>query len=161
VAGLGVSRGVTAALVGLSNGNATPGNVAKAMLRATMFNLRMGSDELDAQGFPRTEIVLSGGLVKTPALGQLLADAFHTPVAIRAAAAKGTAWGAALLADWRHTAVGGSGGSWQEFVEGLARRAAEPVRFTPRPAATAVLDRGYERHRRLVALHAALAAACE
>jgi hypothetical protein len=46
-------------------------------------------------------------------------------------------------------------------VEGLARRAAEPVRFTPRPAATAVLDRGYERHRRLVALHAALAAACE
>ncbi len=95
MAGLGVSRGVTAALVGLSNGNATPGNVAKAMLLATMFNLRMGS----AQGFPRTEIVLSGGLVKTPALGQLLADAFHTPVAIRAAAAKGTAWGAALLAD--------------------------------------------------------------
>jgi hypothetical protein len=46
-------------------------------------------------------------------------------------------------------------------VEGLARRAAEPVRFTPRPAAMAVLDRGYERHRRLVALHAALAAACE
>ncbi len=157
--GLGVPRGGTAALVGLSAANATPGNVAKAMLLATMFNLRMGSDELDAQGFPRTEIVLSGGLAKTPALGQLLADAFRTPVAIRAAAAEGTAWGAALLAAWRHAA--GAGGSWQAFVGGLARRAAEPVRFTPRPAAMATLDRGYERHRRLVALHAPLAAACE
>jgi hypothetical protein len=66
-----------------------------------------------------------------------------------------------LLAAWRHAVVTGAGGSWQAFVEGLARRAAEPVRFTPRPAAMAALDRGYERHRRLVALHAALAAACE
>ena len=33
---------------------------------------------LAAQGYPRTEIVLSGGLVKTPALGQLVADAFNT-----------------------------------------------------------------------------------
>jgi sugar (pentulose or hexulose) kinase len=159
--GLGVSHGGIAALVGLAGGNATPGNAAKAMLLATMFNLRMGSDELDDQGFSRTEIVLSGGLAKTPALGQLLADAFRTPVAISAAAVEGTAWGAALLAAWRHAVVTGAGGSWQAFVEGLARRAAEPVRFTPRPAAMAVLDRGYERHRRLVALHAALAAACE
>ena len=159
--GLGVSRGGTAALVGLAAGNATPGNVAKAMLLATMFNLRMGSDELDAQGFPRTEIVLSGGLAKTPALGQLLADAFRTPVSIRAAAAEGTAWGAALLAAWRHAVVSGTGGSWQTFIEGRARQAAEPARFTPRPAAMAALDRGYERHRRLVALHAALAGAAD
>jgi sugar (pentulose or hexulose) kinase len=159
--GLGVPRGGSAAFVGLSAGNATPGNLAKAMLLATMFNLRMGSDELDAQGFPRTEIVLSGGLAKTPALGQFLADAFRTPVAIRGSAAEGTASGAALLAAWRHEVATGSGGSWQAFVEGLARRAAEPRRFTPRPAAMAALDRGYERHRRLVALHAPLAAACD
>jgi sugar (pentulose or hexulose) kinase len=157
--GLGVSRGGTAAVVGLSADNATAGNVAKAMLLATMFNLRMGSDELDAQGFPRTEIVLSGGLAKTPALGQVLADAFRTPVAIRGSAAEGTAWGAALLAAWRQATVTGRGGSWQDFVAGLARRAPEPTRFTPRSAAMAVLDRGYERHRKLVALHAALAAA--
>jgi hypothetical protein len=48
----------------------------------------VGSDELDRQGFPRTEIVLSGGLTKTPALGQILANVFNTPVTILDAAAE-------------------------------------------------------------------------
>ena len=107
--GLGVSRGGTACVIGLDGTNATPGNVAKAMLLATIFNLRVGSDLLDAQGFPRTEIVLSGGLTKTPALGQLLADAFNTPVSILDGATEGTAWGAALLAKHRADTLAGHG----------------------------------------------------
>jgi len=149
--GLGVSRGGSACLVGLDAGNATPGNAAKAMLLATIFNLRMGSDELDAQGFPRTEIVLSGGLTKTPALGQVLADAFATPVTIRAGAVEGTAWGASLLAKYRAAVHAGDAADWSAFLD--AHATGTPTRFTPRPASVATLARGYERHRRLVALH--------
>jgi len=163
--GLGVARGGSACLVGLDAGNATPGNAAKAMLLATIFNLRMGSDELDAQGFPRTEIVLSGGLTKTPALGQLVADAFATPVTIRAAAAEGTAWGAALLAKYRAVCCGRARGAgpeggapdWPAFLD--AHATGTTTRFTPRPASVATLARSYERHRRLVALHDRLEAA--
>jgi len=152
--GLGVSRGGTACVIGLDGTNATPGNVAKAMLLATIFNLRVGSDLLNAQGFPRTEIVLSGGLTKTPALGQLLADAFNTPVSILDGATEGTAWGATLLAKHRADTLAGRGGDWGGF---LARhRTGTPRRFVPRPAATRVFDRAYDRHRRLLAIHGQL-----
>jgi len=152
--GLGVSQGGSASLVGLSAENATPGNAAKAMLLATIFNLRMGSDQLEAQGFPRTEIVLSGGLTKTPALGQLIADAFATPVTLLAEATEGTAWGAALLAKFRAESRAGSAPAWPDFLADHA--SGTPSRFTPRPAAVATLARSLARHRHLVALHAAL-----
>lgn len=148
--GLGVARGGSACLVGLDATNATPGNAAKAMLLATIFNLRMGSDVLDAQGYPRTEIVLSGGLVKTPALGQLVADAFRTPVSILDGASEGSAWGAALLAAYRDARLTGETGSWEEFLAGHARPPAH--RFTPRAAAATTLDRSSARHRELVGL---------
>jgi sugar (pentulose or hexulose) kinase len=152
--GAGVSRGGTALVVGLNDRNASPGNVAKAMLLATVFNLRQGSEPLDAQGFPRREIVLSGGITKTPELGQVVADAFNTPVVILAGAEEGTAWGAALLAKYRDRCRTGATESWQEFLAG--HTGGEPLRFVPRAAAVAVLQRGYERHRRLVSLHTAL-----
>jgi sugar (pentulose or hexulose) kinase len=154
--GLGVSCGGTACLVGIDAKNATPGNAAKAMLLATIFDLRMGSDVLEAQGHPRTEIILSGGLVKTPALGQLVADAFRTPVVILDGASEGSAFGAALLAVYRDHCRSGGTISWEAF---LADHAPTPAhRFTPR-AAAATLDRSYARHRRLVALHGELGGA--
>jgi sugar (pentulose or hexulose) kinase len=155
--GLGVSRGGTACVIGLNDGNATPGNVARAMLLATVFNLRMGSDLLAAQGFPRTEIILSGGLTKTPALGQILADAFNTPVTILDGAAEGTAWGAALMAEYRRLAIAGRAPEWAAFLQGHA--SGTPTRFTPRPAATATATAMYDRYKRLVALHGQLEAA--
>ena len=155
--GAGVSRGGTALVIGLNDTSATPGNVAKAMLLATIFNLRMGSEGLDSQGFPRNEIVLSGGLTKTPDLGQLLADAFHVPVVILAGAVEGTAWGAALMAKYRDERIHGTPTAWQSF---LADHATDgPRRFVPRPSAAAAFDRMYARHKRLVALHGQLDAA--
>jgi sugar (pentulose or hexulose) kinase len=147
--GLGVSTGGTASLVGLTAVNATPGNAAKAMLLATIFNLELGSDVLAAQGFPRTEIVLSGGLVKTPALGQLVADTFATPVVILDCGSEGSGFGAALLAAYRDRRRAGDTASWEAFLAGHAPTPAH--RFTPRAAAVAVLERSYARHRRLVA----------
>ena len=157
--GLGVSRGGTALIVGLNEKSATPGNVAKAMLLATIYDLRMGSDLLDAQGFPRTEIVLSGGVTRTPAVGQILADAFNTPVTILDGAAEGTAYGAALLAKYRRLAIAGRAPDWATFLAGHAQ--GSPTRFTPRPAATAAYGRMYDRHRRLVALHEPIETALE
>lgn len=146
--GVGVSHGGTALVVGLNPETSKPGNVAKAMLLATMFNLRVGCDELDQQGFPRTEIVLSGGLVKTPDLGQVLADVFNTPVTIPDGAVEGTAYGAALMAKYRQERLGGSNRSWAEHLAAHATGA--PQRFTPRPEAVATLAKSYERHRRLL-----------
>ncbi|HBB74266.1 MAG TPA: hypothetical protein DC048_07430, partial [Planctomycetaceae bacterium] len=58
------------------------------------------------------------------------------------------------LAAYRDRMVAGVAGDWPGF---LARHATgTPLRFTPRPAAAAALDRLYDRHRRLVALHAPL-----
>jgi len=155
--GLGVSRGGTAGLIGLDATNATPGNVAKAMLLATIFNLRMGSELLDAQNFPRTEIILSGGLTKTPGLAQILADAFHTPVVLLDGADEGTAWGAALMAKFRAETLAGKAATWSAFLQRHAT--GSTTRFTPQPRAAAALDRGFARHRRLVAIHADLDAA--
>jgi sugar (pentulose or hexulose) kinase len=155
--GLGVSRGGTACLIGLNDTNASPGNVAKAMLLATIFNLRLGSAELDAQGFPRTEIVLSGGLTKTPGLGQFVADAFDTPVSILDGAAEGTARGAALMAKYRDLAIAKQAPDWAGFLASHA--AAPPRRFVPQPAAAATYARMLDRYRRLVALHGDLEAA--
>jgi len=56
---------------------------------------------LDSQGFPRTELVLSGGLTQTPQLGQVLADVFNTTVSLLDSAEEGTAWGATLMAKYR------------------------------------------------------------
>ena len=146
--GVGVSRGGTALVVGLHPENATAGNAAKSMLLATMFNLRVGCDELDEQGFPRTELVLSGGLVKTPALGQVLADVFNTPVTIPDGAAEGTAYGAALMAKYRQEQLSGSTRSWPEHL--AAHATGTPQRFTPRPEAVATLAASYQRHLRLL-----------
>lgn len=155
--GAGVSRGGTALVIGLNATNATPGNVAKAMLLATIFNLRMGSAGLDAQGFPRKEIVLSGGITKTPETAQFIADAFHVPVVILDGAAEGTAWGAALMAKFRDGRIAGQGGGWETFLADHAGN--EPRRFEPRATAAAVYDRMYARHQRLVALHGQLESA--
>ncbi len=155
--GLGVSRGGSASVVGFTEHNATPGNAAKAMLLATIFNLELGSEVLTAQGYPRHEIVLSGGLVKTPALGQLVADVFRTPVVILDCASEGSGWGAALMAAYRDQRIGGDGRNWESFLAGYAPPAAH--RFTPRAASAATFDRAAARHRRLVALHAELEAA--
>jgi hypothetical protein len=64
-------------------------------------------------------------------------------------ASEGRAWGAALLAAYRDRRIAGEPASWEAFLASHSQTPAH--RFTPRPAATATLDRSYARHRRLVA----------
>lgn len=142
--GLGVGQGGKGILWGINENNATPGNIVKAAILATMFNLRMGSQPLDAQGFPRQEIVLSGGLTKTPELGQLLSDVFNTPVMILESGQEGSAWGAALLAKYRAVVRDGQTLEWSEFLSQHA--AGSRINFAPEAANVARLNLVYRSY---------------
>ncbi len=146
--GINVQRGGTAMMIGLNSENATPGNVVKAALLATMFNLRLGCEILDGQGFPRTELVLSGGLTKTPELAQLLADVFGNPVTLLESAEEGTAWGAALMAKYRSQQLEGSDNSWTEFLKEHAVES--PTQYLPQAAAVTAYENVYQKYKKLV-----------
>ena len=160
--GLRVTKGGSAGLYGLDATNADAGNAVKAALLSVMFNLKLGSEVLTAQGFPRTELVLSGGITKTPELGQILADVFDARVTLFSSAEEGTAWGAALLAAYRHHVLtGGSESSsadkgiisWSDFLSGIDRgdtRSSTNTQFLPDAGRVAVYQDVYERYKKLV-----------
>lgn len=152
--GLGVSTGGSAMIYGLTQSNATPGNVAKSALLSVMFNLRLGSEELDKQGYPRSEIVLTGGLTKTPELGQVLADVFDTSVTLLDSSDEGTAWGAALMAKYRHDSLGGVAKEWSEFLSTYA--GGEKTKFLPDAKSVASYEQVYQKYKQLVASHATI-----
>ena len=151
--GLGVHQGGTAMLIGINGSNATPGNAVKAAMLATMFNLRIGCEVLDGQGFPRTELVLSGGLTRTPELGQVLADVMNTTVTLFSGADEGCAWGAALMAKFRTESVNGTSQSWSEFLATYGQTMMEgATRFTPIQSNVDDYDDMFERYRDLLKL---------
>ena len=145
--------------IGLNPHNSTVGNLVKAALLSTMFNLRLGSEVLQQQGFPREEIVLSGGLTKTPKLGQVLADVFGTPVVLLQSADEGCAWGAALLAKYRLTKLQGEEFGWSDFLSAVTTD--DRIRFTPQADAVKQYDATYDRYRRLMQLQPGLDKAVE
>lgn len=165
--GLGVNRGGTAMLIGLNSENATPGNSVKAALVATMFNLKSGSEVLEQQEFPRNELVLTGGLTKTPELAQVLADVFNTPVKLLESAEEGTAWGAALLAKFRHEKQQDATDVWAKFVlrerdallKGQGR--AMSREFMPKADQVSIYAAMYARYKKLLATQATLQEAIE
>ena len=146
--GLGVQRGGTATLIGLDPDNASPGNAVKAGLLATMFNLKLGSETLDAQGFPRTEMVLAGGLTQTPSTGQILADVFNVEVRLLHSATEGSAWGAALLAGYLQKTSEGGAGDWPQFL--ATHAGTSGTRFVPNPKAVTEYNAVYVRYQRLL-----------
>lgn len=152
--GLGVARGNTASILGLNTANATAGNIVKAALLSTIFNLRLGCRVLDQQGFPRKELVLTGGLTKTPELSQLLADVLSTPVTLLPDADEGTAWGAALLAKYRYLSSLNQASDWQSF---LAEHATETRRkFQPNSTNAEKYEVVFGKYKKLVENYSAL-----
>ena len=146
--GLNVEQGGTATIVGLNADNATAGNVVKAALLSTMFNLRLGSEVLDAQGYPRTDLILTGGLTKTPELSQILADVFETPVTLPESAEEGTAWGAALMARFRYEKISGSTDDWATYLE--KRSTGGGRKFEPDTVASSQYQMLYQRYKKLM-----------
>jgi sugar (pentulose or hexulose) kinase len=158
--GLGVSHGSgSAMIVGWKAENSTVGNVAKTALLSTMFNLRLGCQVLDSQGFPRSEIVLSGGLTKTPECGQILADVFDSPVTLLPAADEGCSWGAAIMAKYRHicaldsTNIPSCSDGWANFLETVKATSEEGSQlFTPDPGAVAIYKNMFTKYQKLIQL---------
>lgn len=152
--GLGVSRGGTAQLIGINPDNATPGNAIKAALLSTMFNLRLGSEQLDQRGYPRHEIVLAGGITKTPGAGQILADVFETPVTLLESSEEGTAWGAALMACFGTRRVESPNLDWDAFLEQW--KAKNSTRFEPDSDTAAIYRKAYTRYKALLQIESSV-----
>jgi len=152
--GLSIKQGGTALVVGLTTKNATAGNLAKAALLSSMFNLKLGTGVLDQQGYPRSEIILSGGLAKTSACGQIVSDVFNCPVTLLDSGEEGSAWGAALLGKYRHTCVKGNTVTWESFVRAVGVE--ERTRFEPNLQAVLQYEKMFERYKKLIALNSAL-----
>jgi sugar (pentulose or hexulose) kinase len=155
--GVSVSQGGTAMICGWNPDNATAGNVAKAALLSTIFNLKLGSSVLEKQGYPQTEIVLSGGLTKTPECGQIVADVFDMPVTLLDCAEEGCAWGAALLARYRYDRCNGSNVPWTEFLQAISVK--RHTHFLPGKEAVLEYQGIFLRYQKLMAVHPMLSEA--
>jgi len=160
--------GCVAVMVGWNADNATAGHVAKAALLSTMFNLKLGCHVLDQQGYPRTQIVLTGSLSKTPACGQILADVFDTPVTLLASAEEGCSWGAAVMAKYRRVVLQKSDDGdqkcpdWCTFLESIQSSSDEDVvRFTPNPEQVKIYEQVFTRYQKCIALQSQIAAAIQ
>jgi sugar (pentulose or hexulose) kinase len=151
--GLEIMSGGSAVIVGWNPGNATVGNIAKAALLSTMFNLRIGCNVLAEQGFPVNEIVLTGGLSKTEECGQILSNVFDTPVTLLASADEGCAWGAAVIAKYRYLRASNQmyDTKWEAFLNAIAS-GIEKHKYLPNPKVVAVYDEMFQRHKRLMVL---------
>lgn len=151
--GLEIAGGGSAVILGWNPGNAKVGNVAKAALLSTMFNLKIGCNVLTDQGFPRNEIVLTGGLSKTVECGQILSNVFDTPVTLLASADEGCAWGAAVIAKYRYLRSSNPRyeTKWEIFLDTIAS-GIDKHKFLPDPAVVAIYDEMFQRHKRLMAL---------
>lgn len=155
--GLGVGKGGSAMVIGWNADNAKIGNVAKAALLSTMFNLQLGCEVLDRQGYPRSKVVLTGGLSKTLECAQILADVFDSPVLLMESADEGSSWGAAILAKYRHlcATVTGTIPEWTSFLESIAAEK-DPTVFLPNPHAVYIYKIIFGRYRKLIALQGKL-----
>ena len=156
--GLNVTKAGSSGLYGMNATNATAGNAVKAALLSVMFNLQLGSDVLTDQGYPRTELILSGGVTKTPELGQILADVFFAKVTLFDSAEEGTAWGAALMGSYRHSVLqsnsngadGESGHeSWSDYLARVDKGEAN-VQYLPDASRHKAYNKVYERYKQLV-----------
>lgn len=151
--GLAVHQGGTSMVVGFNPKNSTAGNVCKAALLSTMFNLRKGLEVLQSKGVATTELILTGGLTKTPECGQILANVFGLRVRLLAKADEGCSWGGAVLAKYRYSKGDGkcNDQDWATFLESLPTPPAPHI-FSPQPETASIYNDMYYRHKQLLAL---------
>ena len=154
--GLHIHKGGTSMILGWNPSNATAGNVCKVALLSTMFNLKKGLGVLQDKGVPTYEMILNGGLTKTPQCGQILANVFDVKVRLLEGpcAEEGCSWGAAVLAKYRYEQPPNQ--DWPTFLEqSIPTPPAQSV-FTPQPEAVAVYKQMYSRYQQLLELQPTL-----
>jgi xylulokinase len=103
-------------VAGLTGGNATPANLARAVVEGMLCGLADGLDGLVAQGVPVRRVLLVGGGSRSAAVGELAPLVFGAPVTVLAPA-EYVAVGAARQAAW---ALTGQAPSWPRPEESSA-----------------------------------------
>ncbi len=152
--GLEIHQGGTALTIGWNPSNASAGNACKSALLSTMFNLLKGTQFLQAKNIRMTEILLSGGLTKTPESGQIIADVFGLPVRLLKGSEEGCSWGAAILAKYRYECQKPSPVDWPIFLKSIPSR---PTRvFEPNLHAVSVYQQVYKRYQNLLLIQSQL-----
>jgi xylulokinase len=84
-------------IVGLDSGNMQPDQLLRSAVEGATYGLRFGIDEMRDLGIHATEIILTGGGVKSATWRQVVADICNVPVTVLAQD-EGAAFGAALQA---------------------------------------------------------------
>ncbi|SET53539.1 xylulokinase [Thorsellia anophelis] len=108
----------TAALLGLTNDNATQANIIRATTEAATFTLRYGLDIFRQEGIIPTEIRLIGGGSKNPVWRQMVADVMNTPV-VCPFEHEAAALGGAIQAKWVYEHSIGNKMSLAEICDGF------------------------------------------
>jgi sugar (pentulose or hexulose) kinase len=165
--------------------NTLVGSTLKASLLATMFNLKLGTapllEQLDDKATTSETssssdgVVLTGGLAKTPATGQILANVFNKTVHVPEGAVgqEGCSWGAALLAmhafQQNKAIADSSGGNQQQeeqqlptnedfvaFLSGIQTQAPDGYRYEPQATSVEILEGVLQRYEDLLQLQPSL-----
>ena len=97
----------------------TRANIIRAELKAVFATLAKGMELLRAEGVYPTSLTGHGGLFKTRGVAErILSEMLGIPVATRATAGEGGAWGIAVLAAYHAHVLGGGTLSLVDFLHG-------------------------------------------
>jgi L-ribulokinase len=133
-----VDHHLSGVIVGLTLATRAP-EIYRALIESTAFGTRVIIDTFNASGVPVTELVIAGGLTKSPFVLQLYADVTRRPLSV-IASEQGPALGSAI-----HAAVAAG---WYPDVAAAAAAMGgkrEAV-YLPDPASADVYDRLYTEY---------------
>ena len=137
-------------ILGLNSRNMKPANLLRSAVEGATYALRFGIDELAGLGVDATEIVLTGGGMKSDKWRQLVADICNTPVTVYRED-EGAALGAALQA----LQLLESGSDVAELADANLTRDAERC-CEPRSTAAKQYAESYQDYQQAVAAVTAL-----
>jgi len=146
--GLGFADKTVSGVFGLRRDNASPGNLIRAAFVGSMFGILHSVRALREQGMGAKEVVVCGGIAKSPWTAQAIADIFETPVRILSEAAEGSAYGAALMALFGARRQSEPDLTWPKFLR--AMRPAESTIISPVPEDVGQYRAMFGRFSRLV-----------
>lgn len=136
-----------ASIMGLTTGNYTRENIARASLESAVYGMRIGLDRFRELGFDVREIRITGGGAKSPIWRQMAADVLGTPVLVPQQA-ESAAFGAALQAFWMLE------GGGEDRLNALVREHVSINRdesCEPNPGVSVEYGQGYNRYREWLA----------